>query len=191
MAMSALSVVFSVFVLNFHHRGAFTKGPPRCLRNVTTFISRLLCTNIHFSADSNAQVHGHTTHQNLHQHSYNQHLPEYDALLSHEIQNINNVDNHGFHHVLNSTNPTRNSSLENISMDEEIMKYFNTVVVGHEKALAEKRSIHDWQEVARILDKVFFWSFLLITLTSSLVLLIISPMTKEINIEDYMTTHFS
>ena len=41
-AMSALSVVFSVFVLSFHHRGAFTRGPPQWIKTLTKCINGAL-----------------------------------------------------------------------------------------------------------------------------------------------------
>ena len=187
MAMSALSVMFSVFVLNFHHRGAFTRGPPLWLRSAASCMSHILCSSVNFSPSSNAHAHGHVHPQRIYHHSYNQHLPEYDSLLTNEVQNINNLDAQQLNNIMNSSQQKPADSGEHISMDEEILKYFNAVVAGHEKALAEKRSVHDWQEIARILDKVFFWSFFVITLISSLVLLIISPMTKHIDIEDYMS----
>lgn len=187
MSMSALSVVFSVFVLSFHHRGAFTKGPPKWIKNFATCMSQILCAGVKFSTDKHLQNNGHINGKTIHQHTYNQGVPEYDALITHEIQSINQ----NFHNLTNSSHPTAHvqthGSIVNISADDEIMKYFNTVVAGHEKILTEKRTIHDWQEVARVLDKVFFWTFLLITFSSSIVLLIISPMTKQISIDDYMT----
>ena len=191
MAMSALSVVFSVFVLSFHHRGALKRGPPRWIKNLTKCVSKILCGGVQFSSDKTFQINGLVPSQNIHPDNYSQGLPEYDALLAHEIQNLNHVDAQSFQNGMNSSHPTAQAhthvKFDSISMRDEIMKYFTTVAVGHEKILDEKRTIHDWQEVARVLDKVFFWTFLLVTVSSSLALLVISPMTKEINIDDYIT----
>ena len=189
MAMSAMSVMFSVFVLNLHHRGAFTKGPPQWLKSTVVCLSHILCSSVMFNPKSNAHAHTHIHQQKIYHHAnaYNQHLPEFDSLLKNEIQNINNLDVQQLKHMMTNSNDKPADSGESISMNEEILKYFNTVVDGHEKALAEKRTIHDWQEVARIMDKVFFWTFFVITLISSLVLLIISPMTKHISIDDYIS----
>ena len=188
MAMSALSVVFSVFVLSFHHRGAFTRGPPPWIKTLTKCLSKVLCGGVQFSSDKGFQINEHLLGQNIHHDNYSQGMPEYDALLTHEIPNVNHVDAHNFNNSAHPIAQTHaHAKVDSISMKDEIMKYFTTVAAGHEKVLEEKRTIHDWQEVARILDKVFFWTFLLITTSSSFALLIISPMNKNINIEDYMT----
>jgi hypothetical protein len=44
----------------------------------------------------------------------------------------------------------------------------------------------DWKEIARVFDRVLFVLFALITASSTVVLLVICPMTKEITIEDFM-----
>jgi hypothetical protein len=68
-------------------------------------------------------------------------------------------------------------------IEQEILHYLRAVLEAHERSKVERVAVSEWQEVARVLDKVFFWLFVSITATSTLVLLVISPMTKDVGFE--------
>ena len=70
--------------------------------------------------------------------------------------------------------------------DREILNYFKHVLTSHDRTMSERQIIHEWQEVARVMDKLFFWMFLSITSISTIALLVISPMTKDIHIDNFV-----
>ena len=67
-------------------------------------------------------------------------------------------------------------------IEREILHYLRAVLEAHERSKAERIAVNEWQEVARVLDTLFFWLFVFITAISTLVLLVFSPMTKDVSV---------
>ena len=67
-------------------------------------------------------------------------------------------------------------------IEREILHYLRAVLEAHERSKVERVAVNEWQEVARVLDKFFFWLFVAITAVSTLVLLVFSPMTKDVTV---------
>ena len=187
MAMSALSVVFSVFVLNFHHRGTCRRGPPAWLKAFALFISRVLCSRVHFSDRS---AHPQQMTYTLNHQSNN----DYKSLLTNEIRDIDTTcsPSNGYPNSQEQNNTQKHIQIHKqpcnkcSSLEEDILGYFNKVLSGYERSAEEMRAVNDWQEVARMMDKTLFVLFLFITICSTFVLLVICPMSKNIDIDTAM-----
>lgn len=186
MAMSGLSVVFSVFVLNIHHKGTFSKGPPICLKRMARFLSRVFCMKIKFYEDLvNHNININYSPGNFSYKSCdNEALIHLDKRQQHKLHvDIGEVHSDALNDVMNQNINVTSPTSPRTSIDREILNYFHQIMCSHEKTVSEKRSIHEWQEIARVMDKFFFWLFLSITSISTFVLLVISPMTKEIRLD--------
>ena len=65
-------------------------------------------------------------------------------------------------------------------MEAQILYYLRAVLETFDKGQGERIAVLEWQEVARVLDKFFFWLFVLITSLTTVFLLLLSPITKEV-----------
>ncbi|KAK3097242.1 hypothetical protein FSP39_007950 [Pinctada imbricata] len=192
MAMSGLSVVFSVFVLNIHHKGILARAPPSWLKAISRLVAKLFCMNVRLDG-SIYEYQDNSVSYSPGNISFR--TNENDSLLFNDLQRqchnqlhvdmsevtpdtINDVVNQNINVV---TAPPRKSAF-----DREILSYFKHVMTSHERTMTERQVIHEWQEIARVMDKLFFWLFLTITTVSTICLLVISPMTKEIHLEHFI-----
>ena len=233
MAMSALSVALSVFVLNCHHRGAMLHRPPRLVRVLAATVARALCMHLrylhhHLAASPTCRGRGPSLPSactnNSNNHSMTNTLNnDVDSGLLHEMAHVTSADqNHVIDLGLNGlvgdpvvwtrgsnhtdSNHTNNSIEEGgggrrgggggfgdptsttfstattLRLEREIANYLRAVVEAHERSKREQVAISEWQEVARVLDKFFFWVFVAVTSISTLVLLVFSPMTKDVTV---------
>lgn len=66
---------------------------------------------------------------------------------------------------------------------EDILKYLKVLVVKSDAEDAEHEVVDEWKQVALVVDRLFFWMFLLITVLSSVIILVIVPSFKIV--EDY------
>ena len=68
------------------------------------------------------------------------------------------------------------------SMDE-ILKYLKLMVAKSDAEDAETDIVDEWKQVALVVDRLFFWMFLLLTIFSTIILLVIVPAFKYISDE--------
>ena len=68
-------------------------------------------------------------------------------------------------------------------IESEIAEYFDRLLSEYDRTIEENSAVHNWREVARVIDKVFFIVFFTITTTATIVLLVICPTTKDLKIE--------
>ncbi|XP_070206651.1 neuronal acetylcholine receptor subunit alpha-10-like [Littorina saxatilis] len=233
MAMSALSVALSVFVLNCHHRGALLHRPPRLVRTLSMFAARVMCMSLRYlpqrtpspcrgSSLSSSCTHrhthptspcaenglgheaGHVTGDNRGNHvidlGLNGLIGDSVVWTRHSDTSHNNNTNNRFSEAGSRANSTfgeggggrgsesrgggtgRGEQSGTARIEREILYYLRAVLEAHERSKVERVAVNEWQEVARVLDKLFFWLFVIITSVSTLVLLVFSPMTKDVNV---------
>ncbi|XP_060066499.1 acetylcholine receptor subunit alpha-type acr-16-like [Ylistrum balloti] len=185
MAMSGLSVVFSVFVLNIHHKGALSKGPPRILKGIVLILAKMLCLKVQFQDESSYTPHTGSYTSNSAYAAFKARDSE-SLLLNSKHEKIHgdlgDVSDDTLNDVMNQNINMSSPTANRTNFDREVVTYFKHVMSSYEQTVTERRTIHDWQEVARVMDKFFFWLFLSITFISSFIILVISPMTKEIDL---------
>ncbi|PVD19806.1 hypothetical protein C0Q70_20297 [Pomacea canaliculata] len=241
MAMSALSVALSVFVLNCHHRGAMLHRPHPIVRLVALAIARMMCMSLRYlnkgpyrrCASNNltspcgrqpSSIFGHTTsssylenglhelnsptdneeecndqHHQHHQHQQQQHVihQHYQHQNHHNHNNQsclsqhNNIQQHRQHVIdlglnglvgdwsrpADGTAPSTANSQHTGNgggvggtpqacagrTEREILLYLRAVLEAHERGKLERVAVCEWQEVARVMDKLFFWIFVIVT----------------------------
>ena len=264
MAMSALSVALSVFVLNCHHRGAMLHRPPRLVRLLARGAARVMCMSLRYlrkggapycrgpSFPSSCSSHSHS-HGHGHGHGYPTSAAPTASRVDSGLHEMGCVAEEHASGGVHSQQPqysrqghvtdlglngligdsvvwTRSSadmgqtSASNLhsnnlgyfgdgwrgsntggggggggggvgaggggigrevataKIEREILHYLRAVLEAHERSKAERIAVNEWQEVARVLDTLFFWLFVFITAISTLVLLVFSPMTKDVSV---------
>ncbi|GAB1606017.1 neuronal acetylcholine receptor subunit alpha-10-like [Argonauta hians] len=181
MAMSALSVVFSVFILNLHHRGSFQSGPPFWLRKLSYLLSRLLCMEW-TDTIPNRYCHSslHNKMEKLSRESYGSDRHSHCGVRCNGVGHEKITDC--------STSSGVNAQTQSIlaqenSFDDEMMRYLRYIIAMNDRCMVERKFIQEWQEIAKVMDRFFFGVFLGITVSSTFILLVINPMTKDISLE--------
>ena len=79
-------------------------------------------------------------------------------------------------------NTRKDTCIRNSSMDE-ILKYLKFMVAKSDAEDAETDVVDEWKQVALVVDRLFFWLFLLLTIFSTIILLVIVPAFKYISDE--------
>lgn len=234
MAMSALSVALSVFVLNCHHRGAMLHRPPRLVQILARGAARVMCMSLRYlrqggspfcrgpSLPSTCGSHSHPVSprldNGLHEMEHGTEAHAIGGLSQQQPNRQSHVIDLGLNGLIGDSvvwtrnnadagqNNANNLHSNNLSyfgegwrgnntggggngresvtgkIEREILYYLRAVLEAHERSKAERIAVNEWQEVARVLDTLFFWLFVLITTTSTLVLLVFSPMTKDVSV---------
>ncbi|NP_001297423.1 neuronal acetylcholine receptor subunit alpha-10-like precursor [Aplysia californica] len=217
MAMSALSVALSVFVLNCHHRGTSMHRPPRLVRGMSIAVAKMFCMRLLYLNKSvnvnNTHSFGASDRQTLIDDPHFTPPPQqssgihYQSTLSNNSRNstqitptsslhdmtsqpiIDEADNSGrscngsvaagsAHRTTNSGRGRLNSTRS--LMEGQILYYLKSVLEAYDRGHGERTAVLEWQEVARVLDKFFFWLFVAITFMTTVFLLLISPITKHL-----------
>ena len=72
----------------------------------------------------------------------------------------------------------------------ELLRKLSALLQRQDAILTQVRTIgrqHDvnaeWRQVSQVLDRFFFWVFLVLTLTATVVILILVPLAKDISYE--------
>lgn len=191
MAMSALSVIFSVFVLNFHHKRTGTRPPSAWLKSFARTIACFTCTRIKFSCDMYRAVsvmHSPIDDQRMQENGCLQ-INEELITDSHENSRDSGVHNSdiGSFNVNGRGKNNNTNGVINLQYVETILSdYVKRVVSGHDRTLEEIQVLNDWREIARVLDRLLFIIFGIVTVSSTVTLLVISPATKSLTIEQVL-----
>lgn len=189
MAMSALSVVFSVFVLTFHHKRSGSNPPPNWIKFIATIASVLTCTKLSLNSDACQPSKGSVRVQR------DENMTEYNLINANEEEQTdtcgqlldkNNTSQCTESHVTNkSSNNSVNGSGHHVPLPEHVVAdYIIRVLSGYGRPREEIKIVNDWREIARVLDRVLFLIFGFITFTSTFTLLVICPFTKSITIKE-------
>uniref|UniRef100_A0A2C9JM11 Uncharacterized protein n=1 Tax=Biomphalaria glabrata TaxID=6526 RepID=A0A2C9JM11_BIOGL len=205
MAMSALSVALSVFVLNCHHRGTNMRRPPKVVRKLAVVFAKAFCMRIMHINRANMNNNNSRQHYSEElfqpQSSKNSHFQRMNAhatTMSHLVQAPGTSFRQEQAGVrVSSTHSDCNYSTEGNSlgqpvtnkkpreskrslMEAQILHYLKAVLEAYDKSHGERTAVLEWQEVARVLDKFFFWVFVVITTLTTIFLLLLSPITKHV-----------
>lgn len=202
--MTSVSVVMTVMVLNFHHRGPFHKEIPSWLRwLVLDKLRRMLCMKLPYENMCTPK-----TNSTIRRLSLKLTIDNLqDELLS--DMGLNTVANH---HPMTSSSygGLRNSCNEGPSsrklstrimpssapllpldqqepcsctqrsvLQQEVIKTL-LMLISRQELDDECESIaNEWRQVAQVIDRLFFWLFLVATVAITVVLLIIIPLIRH------------
>ncbi|CAD5123976.1 DgyrCDS12281 [Dimorphilus gyrociliatus] len=157
MAMTSLSIVLTVFVLQLHHVGPHQKAVPLLVRKlVIEGIGRLLCMKSHLKHYYTRQT--------------DQNRADEIALSNLEDQNNGRLRSHVPDIQVGSAD--RNVSYDGLSNHLRILVSKS----GDEDDMQD--IINDWRLVAHIMDRFLFWLFLIGSFLSSITILVFCPLTK-------------
>ena len=169
MAMTSLSIVLTVFVLQLHHVGPNTKAVPAWIRKVVVgVIARALCMTSHLQGYYSYRETG-TKRDEMCLTSF------VDNLELKESNNCNGRLNQNQMHLNNE----RSESLRDRSVNyDKISRHLKILVSKHDGEDEYQDIINEWRLVAHIMDRFLFWLFLIGSFLSSITILVFKPMTK-------------
>ena len=158
MAMTSLSIILTVFVLQLHHVGPHQKPVPRWLRAlVFDLLARMVCMGRASTFMKNRtygkceNMYLSTFMENAEGGNCNGSVPLSGVTISHE-----RIDHTG----------------------EVITKHIRGLVSRQDNDESHQDLIQEWQFVAHVIDRLLFWIFLFFAVVSSLTILVIKPLLK-------------
>ena len=158
MAMTSLSIVLTVFVLQLHHVGPDTKPVPLWIRKVVLhLIARMMCMSAH--------VDGYYRYQETRKD---------EMCMTSFMDSVDFRDSNNCNGRLQSNPP---SSDRNVTYDR-ISRHLKILVSKHDGEEDHQDIVNEWRLVAHVMDRFLFWLFLIGSFFSSLVILVFKPMMK-------------
>ncbi|XP_061194933.1 neuronal acetylcholine receptor subunit alpha-2-like [Saccostrea echinata] len=197
MSLTSVSVIMTVFVLNLHHRGPNRHPVPVWLRNFLLGpLHDILCMG---KSNGLPTLNQEQNHRILRTMSLRATLEN----IAQELQNEAQLENGGMADTVitdgqgttlhndircdvrllpNETHqrPKRGIQVKNLhtKSHEEIVKNLQVILDKHEKEDQDFQIIQEWRKVAQVVDRILFWIFLFGTLSSTIIVLVITPAAK-------------
>lgn len=208
MAVASVAVILTVLVMKLHHCSPKQKRVPKWVRivvlGILAKIVRCNCVTGVRSIKREYQIRKQKLYLKQHE---QQHAARCKLLRDNEtkevrISNETLSDNevsedspfHGYSYstdVRKSVGSAHNSSTGHESNSvlyntvSEILKYLKYLVIKSDDNDAEDDIISEWKQVALVVDRLLFWSFLLITMVSTLVILVLVPVAAHSEIKGW------
>ncbi len=170
MAMTSLSIVLTVFVLQLHHVGPNTKPVPVWIKKIVIgVIARILCMTAHIARYYNIKYDDKPERKD-------------EMMLTSFMSHIDIKESNNCNGRLNqNTLQLRDSMIEpverNVSYDK-ISRHLKILVSKHDGEDEYQDIINEWRLVAHIMDRFLFWLFFISSFVSSLSILVFQPMMK-------------
>ncbi|RWS02706.1 ligand-gated ion channel subunit-like protein [Dinothrombium tinctorium] len=228
MAITSISVIMTVIVLNFHYRGPIRKEMPQWLKKfllekvversnnfpqfpqfaqdhssqhsesiphqTATSAANIACSSLtsHFLKTNDTRTHAAadaTTSftfpfeelfedESVRMHTYHESLESVNLPFINEMKGRNSCYATTSKQANNSSNGA-NSSKEKTTPQEEMLRILRYLIWRQEIEDKHNKMVHEWRLLALAIDKVLFWVFLVITVTSSLSFLVIIPVQRR------------
>ena len=195
MAMTSVSVIMTVFVLNLHYRGPNDSPVPRWLRRL--FLRNQVNKGLCFNRDSHyvdAYLSDSQSHYvknvslRLTIENLAQELKEELESCSGEFRPSSlggdiegDSDDAGRVRLAHrSEHFSRAIRQTNNRTNDEILFALRKVIERYEKDDSQEQVMYEWRQVALAVDRILFWIFFLGTLSSTVIVLIVAPITRMI-----------
>jgi len=189
MAMTSCSVILAVLTSNINHRGQKEAGVPRWMTVILSVLSKVMCMDIVFLMPKRRTF---SEFQNTNRVSHQKQYHYISTAVSGDSGCLIDYENGDTHaqvrsactqsHTNHVTRQCNRSSDENKDLTLILDKLDDLIAKESERDKADI-VIKQWVEVAEIVDRFFFWIFVLGTLFASLFLLIIYPLFKRESID--------
>uniref|UniRef100_A0AC34F2X1 Uncharacterized protein n=1 Tax=Panagrolaimus sp. ES5 TaxID=591445 RepID=A0AC34F2X1_9BILA len=179
MGMSSISVVMTVVVLNFHHRGPFNRPVPRWLRRVVleklrAFLGIQLNYNqysstngaIPNSVSSNGILRRMSTRMQVDDIVLGNSMIEANKDLFQETELIS---------IENGESVLRKKAKKLNDLHSKLLKTLEMLIKRQEVDDFSQKIAHEWRQVAQVIDRFLFWIFLILTVVITTVLLLVIP----------------
>ena len=72
-----------------------------------------------------------------------------------------------------------NPDIRRLTVMEEILKYLKIMVAKRDEDDQEAEIINEWQQVAMVMDRFLFWSFLGCTVVATVIMMVIIPVVRS------------
>ena len=179
MSMTSMSVILAVLTSNINHRGLKGVQVPSCLRSLLTIMSKVMCMRLVFIKHkaNNTVYQGMNPHARNPYHYISTTVSSGDSGCLTEYEN-GDANTQKMRH--NSTHMNRQPSQKHdINQDVQlILQKLDLVLSKEEEKEHSELLIKQWVEVAEIIDRFFFWIFVIGTLFTSFFLLLVYPLFK-------------
>uniref|UniRef100_A0A914YT91 Uncharacterized protein n=1 Tax=Panagrolaimus superbus TaxID=310955 RepID=A0A914YT91_9BILA len=179
MGMSSISVVMTVVVLNFHHRGPFNRPVPIWLRRVVleklrAFLGIQLNYNqysstngaIPNSVSSNGILRRMSTRMQVDDIVLGNSMIEANKDLFQETELIS---------IENGESVLRKKAKKLNDLHSKLLKTLEMLIKRQEVDDFSQKIAHEWRQVAQVIDRFLFWIFLVLTVVITTVLLLVIP----------------
>lgn len=203
MAITTISVIMTVVVLNFHHRGPIKQEPPTWIRRlVLEQMARCTCVKTKANKKPNVEcreydntnsaagkgdshmptafhVRGDAMRLTIESLADDfKEMPEYSSTES--VSNLN-VSEYARQHQNKGDKPTgvRHPAAPSTHLQEEVLKALRYLLAKQELEDQGIRVVNEWRQIAVVVDRFLFWIFFLGTAISSACFLLIVPMGRR------------
>lgn len=175
MLMTSISVVMTVMVLNFHHRGPFDRPVPEWIRvlvlqKLRSFLKMHLqypLNNNGAMLVSNGLVRKLSTKKARGLVSDNRFEEQFFPLQETDFISAD------------GRSTTTRKSRRSIDMQTRLYRTLQALLKRQEADAVCQMLASEWREVARVIDRLLFWIFLICTVIITIVLLVIIPVTHR------------
>ena len=195
MGITSLSVVLAVIVANISYRGQYDIPLPHWLRLTVLFLARLMCTTLYYITPPARHKAGtpvlssSNNRRKFYRVGNGTHLSNDSgcALVEYEMATkSSNADNsrlaggemRGPHSLITRTIGPERSKEEDIDL---ILSLLKKLLVNEDEKEKSEDLNKQWEEAARIIDRFFFYIFLVLTIASTILTLVIMPLGKPEN----------
>ncbi len=176
MALTSVSVILTVFVLNLHYRGPDDTPVPRWIRKLflPTGVKRGFTFKQNspfvdeYLSDANARF-----VKNV---SLRMTIEDLAQELHEELEDSTDAE----------TELTRRQlhiHARAARTNEDILSALKKIIDRYERDDHDEALMYEWQQVAVAVDRILFWVFFTATLSSTVIVLIIAPLTKYIELD--------
>ena len=203
MAMTSMSVVFSVFILHLHHRGGHSHRAPSWLRKLAlSFMSRAMCMCLHPNRqdwDRGRDKDSVHTHIQPGYSSFNEGFRVQSAKYRVENGQLHRQTDSGGQrddkpeeaYGGGSGNAGKQSCFRYRQAEAEILRYLRLVLSKQDKLDSERLVIQEWEQISRVFDRLFFYIFFLVAVFATISLLVLKPMSKNVSLNAPRAPHTS
>ncbi|XP_050402297.1 neuronal acetylcholine receptor subunit alpha-10 isoform X2 [Patella vulgata] len=154
MAMTSMSIILTVFVLQLHHVGPHQKPVPRWMKSlVINILARAVCMCSTAQSAKN---------------------PSDDVCLSTFMENIESGNCNGGRPPNGLIVPRDRKS----EQSERVTSHLKVLVARQDSEDAHLDIVKEWRLVAHVMDRLLFWIFLIVAVVSSIVILVVKPLMK-------------
>ncbi len=171
MFLTSISIVVTIFILEVHHA---TQYAPHVPRKLYAFLTRHLALRIGLGA---VITRFETSQNNA---TILSQMTAYNLLRSSDPNQSNKSSNGGEEEEIEGVSLLQRSCTNALNSHRSKLLMQRKLLADHEDMVREIRN--EWKLVALIVDRVLFWVFMVLTGTSSVLLLVIIPVMKNLNL---------
>ncbi|CAF1136037.1 unnamed protein product [Rotaria sp. Silwood1] len=185
MGLTSLSVLLAVILLNVHLYGSSLKPVPNRLRSLLFFhIAPYLHVKLHRTIILKDKKNNQCTSETASRRS----TTIYNAVFLNENDLLTNSQTSSSSHVLHSTTMTENnlratninSTPHSLQECKRLLYELNRLILRSSEKHEEDIIIRDWQNVALVIDRCLFFTYLLFTTILTVLTLLLAPLLKTI-----------